>query len=149
MGWPAKEYERASIDYMDQQGHTVDSASPTGGYPTTSIATTEYNETNAVVRTLSADNRLTALKEAKPAEAAEKLASESKYENGRLVETLGPEHKVKLAVGKEGKHNEEVMAREHVKYSTTKARRKARRTISPQRRLTLRRLPTKKNSMRA
>jgi YD repeat-containing protein len=111
MGWPAKEYELETINYMDEQGHTVNVASPTGG-----ISTTEYDETNDVKRTLSADNRAVALKEAKPAEAAEKLDAREIYSGSRLVESLGPEHKVKLAVGKEGKHNEEVSAREQVKY---------------------------------
>jgi hypothetical protein len=111
MGWPAKEYELETIDYMDEKGHTVNVASPTGG-----ISTTEYDETNDVKRTLSPDNRAIALKEAKPAEAAEKLDTRHEYSNGRLVETLGPEHKVKLAVGKEGKRDEEVSAREQVKY---------------------------------
>jgi DNA-binding beta-propeller fold protein YncE len=135
MGWPAKEYARATINYMDEKGRTVNVASPSGG-----ISTTEYNKTNDTVRTLSADNRAAALKETgKTAEVAELLDAKSKY-NGetkaeqeteekeilegktppapysRLVETLGPEHAVKLAVGKEGKHNEEAKARERVKY---------------------------------
>ena len=88
MGWPAKEYERATINYIDQQGHTVNVAAPTGG-----VTTTEYNETNDVTRMLSADNRAIVLKEAKPAEASEKLDTRKKYEKNRLVETLGPETK--------------------------------------------------------
>jgi DNA-binding beta-propeller fold protein YncE len=114
MGWPGKEYEAATIDYMDAQGHTVNVASPGGG-----IATTEYDETNDVIRTLSADDRATALNAGtKSAEVARDLDSENVYSpvSGRLEETLEPEHTVKLAVGKEGKHNEEVQAREHVKY---------------------------------
>jgi YD repeat-containing protein len=118
MGWPAKEYERATINYLDQKGHTVNVAVPNGTITTPendAIATIEYDETNDVLRTLSADNRAIALKEAESAKVSEKLDSQSKYEEGKLTETLGPEHKVKLAVGKEGKHNEEVMARERVK----------------------------------
>lgn len=111
MGWPAKEYERETIDYMDAEGHTVNVYSPTGG-----ISTTEYNELNEVTRTLSADDRATALKEAKPVEAAEKLDDRSVYREGLLVETLGPEHEVKLQVGKEGKRDEEVSARDQDKY---------------------------------
>ncbi len=111
MGWPASEYERATISYMDEKGHTVNVYTPAGG-----ISTTEYNELNAVVRTLSAANRASALKEANPAEASEKVDTQNKYEGAKLVETLGPEHKVKLAVDKAGKHNEEVMARGHVRY---------------------------------
>ncbi|HEX5308014.1 MAG TPA: 6-bladed beta-propeller [Solirubrobacteraceae bacterium] len=111
MGWPAKEYERETINYMDAEGHTVNVYSPAGG-----ISTAEYNELNEVKRTLSPDNRAIALKEVKPVEAAEKLDDRSEYYEGRLVETLGPEHMVKLQVGKEGKRDEEVSAREQVKY---------------------------------
>jgi streptogramin lyase len=117
MGWPASKYKRATIYYMDSQARTVNVASPSGG-----IATTEYNDSNDVMRTLSADNRAAALKEgSKSAEVAKKLDTESKY-NGegteevaepgtRLLETLGPEHKVKLSNGTEAS------ARSHAQYS--------------------------------
>ncbi len=107
-GWPAAGYKRASVSYFDGEGRLVNVASPTGG-----IVTSEYNEANEVTRTLSADNRAAALKEgAKSAEAAKKLDSESVYneEDSELLETLGPEHKVKLASGSEAQ------ARHHVKY---------------------------------
>jgi YD repeat-containing protein len=137
MGWPAKEYERATVDYMDERGHTVNVASPSGG-----ITTTEYNEANEVVRTLSADNRAAALKETgKTVEASELLETKSKYngetkeekekeekeatEKGKpaapytkLLETLGPQHAVKIAKGNEKvKSGSEVLARDHVTYS--------------------------------
>jgi DNA-binding beta-propeller fold protein YncE len=108
MGWPAATYERATIRYLDARGRTVNLAAPSGG-----IATTEYNETNDVVRTLSADNRAAARKEgAKFLEVSKKLDTESTYneEGTELLETLGPEHKVKLAAGGE------VQARAHVVY---------------------------------
>jgi YD repeat-containing protein len=113
MGWPASGYKRASITYMDERGRAVNAASPSGG-----VSTTEYNETNEVVRTLGADNRALALKEgSKSAEAAKALDAQSTYdEQGRLIARLGPEHKVKLAKGKE-KAGEEVSAREHTVYS--------------------------------
>jgi DNA-binding beta-propeller fold protein YncE len=112
MGWPAKEYERATVNYMDSHGRTVNVSSPSGG-----ISTTEYNELNEVTRTLSADNRVVALGEAgKTVEASKKLDTQSAYSLGRLTETLGPEHAVRLAIGKEGKLNEEASARDHVKY---------------------------------
>jgi YD repeat-containing protein len=117
MGWPAASYERATITYIDEQGRTVNTANPSGG-----ISTTEYNETNEPVRTLSPDNRATAIAEGggsaeKSAAIADKLDSESTYnEKGQLTETLGPEHKVRLAKGKE-KAGEEVQAREHIVYS--------------------------------
>ena len=106
-GWPASGYKRATIRYFDEHGRTVNTRTPAEG-----IATSEYNETNEVIRTLSADNRVTALKEARPAEASEKLDTKSTYnaEGTELQETLGPEHKVRLAGGTE------VSARAHAKY---------------------------------
>ena len=136
MGWPAKEYKRETVYYLDGKDRTVNVAAPTGG-----ISTAEFNAYNDVTRTLSPDNRAAALKESKPAEAAEALSTESHY-NGEtteekekeekevgeklkpavepgteLLSTLGPRHTVKLAVGKEGKTNEEALAREHTIYS--------------------------------
>ncbi|HXB63700.1 MAG TPA: 6-bladed beta-propeller [Solirubrobacteraceae bacterium] len=112
-GWPAGSYKRATIQYLDAEGRTVNAAAPTGG-----IATTEYNELNEPDRTLSADNRAAALKESceskehcKSAETAAKLEAKSTYNpGGQLIETLGPEHKVKLASGSE------VLARNHMVY---------------------------------
>ncbi|MGA8364075.1 MAG: RHS repeat-associated core domain-containing protein [Solirubrobacteraceae bacterium] len=110
-GWPAPEsaYGRATIYYLDAKGRTVNEARPTGG-----IATTEYNETNDAVRSLSADNRAAALAEGgKSAEASKLLDTQSTYnsEGTELQSTLGPRHKVKLASG------EEVLARHHLVYS--------------------------------
>jgi tripartite motif-containing protein 71 len=115
--WPATAYKRASIYYMDDEARTVNVASPSGG-----VTTTEYNENGDAVRTLSADDRAAALKEgAKSAETAKKLDTESKYngevEKGvaepgtRLMETVGPEHKVKLSSGTE------VSARTRTRYA--------------------------------
>jgi len=125
MGWPAKDYKRASITYYDELGRTVNHASPSGG-----IATSEYNEYNDVVRSLSADNRAAALKEgAKSKEVSELLDTKSKY-NGeskaekeeeekdknsipgtRLRETIGPQHVIRLAGTTTEKH-----ARNRVEY---------------------------------
>jgi sugar lactone lactonase YvrE len=98
MGWPASNYKRASLTYLDEQGRTVNLASPSGA-----ISTTEYNKTNEVVRTLSADNRAAALKEAKPAEVAELLDTKTEYnpEGTEIVKALGPQHLVKLKGGAE------------------------------------------------
>jgi YD repeat-containing protein len=109
MGWPAKEYTKATISYFDSEGHTVNTVNPSGG-----VSTTEYNTTNNVVRTLSPDNRTLALKEgAKSVEVAANLDDRSVYnaEGDELMETLGPEHKIKLVNGSE------VQARRRVKYS--------------------------------
>jgi streptogramin lyase len=59
-GWPASSYKRATMYYLDEEGRAVNVAQPsTGTYG--SISTTEYNEENDVVRTLSPDNRAAAL----------------------------------------------------------------------------------------
>ncbi len=114
MGWPAKDYTRATVYYFDSQARTVNVKSPSGA-----ISTSEYNEYNNATRSLSAANRSTALKETceskekcKSAEVAKQLSSESKYENEgtELAETTGPLHSIKLAGGSE------VQARSHVKY---------------------------------
>jgi tripartite motif-containing protein 71 len=106
-GWPALDYKRATIDYLNAKGLTVNTASPTGG-----VSTAEYNEINETVRTLTADNRATALKEGcksvskkecKSAEVSEKLDTRTEYSpnGGDIVKVLGPEHKIKLAKGEE------------------------------------------------
>ncbi len=109
--WPATGYKGATVYYLDSQARAVNTAAPTGG-----ISTEEYNAENAVVRSLSADNRAAALKEANSAEVSKLLDTQSAYNSeGQLLETRGPQHIVKLAVGKE-KAGEEVQARNHVKY---------------------------------
>ena len=100
-GWPAQAYTRASITYLDPAGHVVNVAAPGGA-----IATSEYNETNNVVRSLSAANRAAALNEgANSATVSKTLDTQSTYnlEGTELLEALGPEHKVKLASGSETK----------------------------------------------
>ena len=105
--WPASDYKRAMIDYLDIKGRLVDTAFPGGA-----ISTTEYNADNDVVRTLNPDNRAAALKEGceskgkcKSAEVSKLLDSESTYnETGgepgtELLSTLGPQHTVKLTNG--------------------------------------------------
>jgi YD repeat-containing protein len=109
MGWPAQDYKRATIYYLDGEGHTVNTVTPGGG-----VSTAEYGPTNNVVRTLSADNRAAALKEGtKSAEVAKLLDERSVYneEGDELLETLGPQHKIKLS------SDGEVEARHRVKYT--------------------------------
>jgi RHS repeat-associated protein len=102
MGWPAKSYKHATIEYLDKKGRTVNVATPSGG-----LATTEYNAENDVIRSLSADNRATALKETcessekcKSAELAKSLSTENTYEESgsepgsELLTTVGPQHVV-------------------------------------------------------
>jgi YD repeat-containing protein len=109
---PPADYRRAKIYYFDSQARLVNVASPSGA-----ISTSEYNSTNNVVRSLSAAHRAQAAKESKPADAAQLLDTKSVYQNEgtQLKETLGPQHLVKLAKGKEGRP-EEALARNHVQY---------------------------------
>ena len=109
MGWPAKDYKRATIDYLDSDARTVDVARPSGG-----ISTTEYNSKNDVERTLSPDDRAAALKEgSKSAEASKLLDTEDTYnsEGTELQSALGPQHPIKLSNGAQ------VEARHHTVYS--------------------------------
>jgi RHS repeat-associated protein len=107
--WPATEYTRATIYYLDSSERAVNVSSPTGG-----ISTTEYDKHNNVKRALTADNRALALKEAKTAEAAEKLDTKGTYntEGTELESTLGPEHEIKLQGA-----TEPIKARKEVKYT--------------------------------
>ena len=130
--WPASSYVRGTIYYLDGQGRLVNTATPSSG-TYGSISTTEYNEYDDVVRTLSPDNRATSLEagETKSAEVASLLSTVSVYnEQGqcrketaepekevaepgtRLCETWGPEHKIKDVETKPS----EVLARNHTKY---------------------------------
>jgi streptogramin lyase len=120
--WPATSYKRAAIYYLDEEGREVNVATPSHA-TSGAISTTEYNEFNDVIRTLTPDNRLTAL--AAGAESAEKsklLDTQSTY-NGegkkegeveepgsRLVDVLGPQHMIKYRAGGEQK---ESLARHH------------------------------------
>jgi RHS repeat-associated protein len=119
MGWPAKEYKNTgeTVYYLDGKDRAVNTALPTGG-----ISTTEYNLYNDVIRTLSPDDRLKAVSEGCKVDEECKYATEHTYEEKgpepgvEILSTRGPQHAVKLAVGKEGKHNEEILAREHTTY---------------------------------
>ncbi len=109
MSWPATDYKRATIQYLDVADQVVNVASPNRG-----IATAEYNSYNDLVRALSPDNRAAALKEgAKSAEVAQTLDTQSTYgsEGTELLSTLGPRRTVKLANGTS------VQARAHTVYS--------------------------------
>jgi streptogramin lyase len=129
--WPATKYTRATTYYLDGEGRAVNVESPsTSSYG--SVSTTEYNEENDVVRTLSSDDRITALEAGeKSLEQATLLSTYNTYrykcshesefteeregnEPGtRLCEVEGPAHEVKYMTGKEQK---EGLARSHVRY---------------------------------
>ncbi len=137
-GWPASSYTRATTYYLDEQGRLVNTAAPsTGKYG--AVSTTEYNETNDVVRTLSPDNRATSLGEGCESEAncasakkAKLLSTENTY-NGegekesevsepgtRMILSRGPEHTVKYVAGEEhyeaGEKPKEGLARSLTEY---------------------------------
>jgi RHS repeat-associated protein len=124
-GYPASEYGRATLYYLDEKGQTVNVASPGGG-----ISTTQFNNQNEVTRTLSSDNRQAALNagETKSSAVAEALSTKNVYnepEAGKeviepgtkLLETLGPEHKIKLEAMKESETGAEVEARTRTVYA--------------------------------
>lgn len=117
MGWPASDYRRAVVDYLDERGRAVNRATPGGG-----ISTVEYNSVNEVERTLSADDRAAALAEGceselscKSAKTAEALSTRKVYngEGTELLETYGPEHVIKLPSGSE----EETRDRQRFSYN--------------------------------
>lgn len=103
-GWPASDYKRATLYYLDALGRNVNVATPSGG-----ISTSEFDESNNLIRTLSPDGREKALEHKK---LAEELDTKYTYsEDGtRLESTLGPQHTVKLANGSE------VQARKRTRY---------------------------------
>jgi RHS repeat-associated protein len=108
MGWPAKDYKRAAVLYLDANARTVNTATPGGA-----ITTTEYNSKNDVERSLSADNRAAALKEgSKSAETSKLLDTENTYnaEGTELLSTLGPQHTIQLPGGTHA------LARDHKQY---------------------------------
>ncbi|MGC2374141.1 MAG: SMP-30/gluconolactonase/LRE family protein [Solirubrobacteraceae bacterium] len=119
--WPAPDYKRATVYYLDAKSRAVNIASPSGA-----VSTTEYNGDNGVERTLSPANRATAIKEGceskekcRSAEVAKLLDTESVYgaEGTQLKETLGPQHTVKIVKGNEKvPSGSEVLTRSHVKY---------------------------------
>jgi streptogramin lyase len=121
-GWPASGYKRAGIYYLDEHGRQVNFAAPSTA-PNGSISTTEYNEFNDSIRTLSADNRLTALASGSESAEKSKLLDTQYTYNGegkkereveeagtRLIDMLGPQHTIKYRAGGETK---ESLARHH------------------------------------
>ncbi len=105
--WPAGDYKRATIYYLDNMNRAVNISSPTGD-----ISTTEFDSHNNRTRELTAANRAAALKELIPEVAAEALSTNLSYsaDGTELTSTLGPLHRVKLPSGSE------VEARKQVSY---------------------------------
>ncbi|MFI4989718.1 MAG: hypothetical protein ACHQHO_02220 [Solirubrobacterales bacterium] len=127
-GWPALSYNRATVYYLDEHGRQVNVLSPSTA-SSGSVSTTEYNEYNDVIRTLSPENRRTALAAGSKTLSAEKsklLDTQSTY-NGegakegevqepgtRLIESFGPQHMVKYLEGHEQK---EMLGRDHKQFT--------------------------------
>jgi streptogramin lyase len=125
-GWPASSYKRATVYYLDEQGRQVNVASPSNG-TYGAISTTEYNEYNDVIRTLTPDNRATALAAGASSAEQSKLLDTQNTFNGegakegevaepgtRLVESFGPQHLIKYLAGHEQK---EALGRDHKELS--------------------------------
>ncbi len=121
---PATSYKRATIYYFDEKGRPVNVAGPsTSTYG--AISTTEYNEFNDVIRTLTPDNRQSALEAGSASVEKSKLLDTQNTYNGegakegevqepgtRLIDSVGPQHKVSYVAGHERK---ESLARLHSK----------------------------------
>jgi len=104
------DYSRAVVHYMDPDGYEVNTASPSPpGVEGASITTSETDTHGNVVRSLSAQNRLEALKAVDPVARSHELDSHSVYnsEGTKMLESWGPLHKVRLENG------ETVEARSH------------------------------------
>jgi streptogramin lyase len=128
-GWPASSYKRATVHYLDEHGREVNVAAPsTATYG--SISTTEYNEFNDVIRTLTPDNRATALAAGASSVEKSKLLDTQRTFNGEgakegevaepgtmLVESFGPQHMIKYHAGGEGSGElKETLGREHKRF---------------------------------
>jgi RHS repeat-associated protein len=109
-GWPAQDYKRATISYIDSSNRTVNVATPGGG-----VSTSEYYKaTTNLSRTLTADNRAKAISEGtKEAEDAKLWDTEYTYSSDttELTKVLGPQHRVKLP------NSTEVLARKFTSYN--------------------------------
>jgi streptogramin lyase len=132
-GWPAASYVRATAYYLDGKGRVTNVSNPsTAAYG--SVSTTEYEEeSNDVTRTLTPDNRQSALEagSSKSVEVATLLSTVNTYASKcskpgevteerestefgtRLCETEGPQHMVKYMAGKEQR---EALARHQTRY---------------------------------
>ncbi len=102
----ATDYSYATVHYMDPDGNEVNSASPQlPGASGPSISTNEVDTKGNAIRSLSAQNRLTALAAEDTVTRSKELDSHSEYEYGEEGKKLlksqswGPLHKVRLESG--------------------------------------------------
>jgi RHS repeat-associated protein len=100
---PPTSYSRATLYYMDAEGHTVNTATPSGaGTSAPSISTSEYDEFGNVVRELSPQNRLRALAAGSGSVTRSKeLETKRLYsaDGTQMEEEFGPLHSVRLESG--------------------------------------------------
>jgi RHS repeat-associated protein len=100
--YPPSEYAGATISYLDAEGREVNTASAAPpGVEGDAITTTEKDPHGNVVRELSPQNRLAALKSENPAMRSRELDSHSVYntEGTEMLESWGPLHKVRIPTG--------------------------------------------------
>ena len=105
------DYTRATVNYMDPDGHLVNTASAAPpGVEGDAITTSETDEHGNVVRSLGAQARLDSLAAEDSAARAQELDSHSIYkaDGTRMLESWGPLHEVRLESG------ETVQARAHM-----------------------------------
>jgi RHS repeat-associated protein len=104
---PPSKYTRATVFYIDAEGHNVNVAAPSGaGESQPSISTSEVDEYGNVVRELSPDNRLRALAAgSESAELSRKIDTKRHYveEGTQLEDEWGPTHEVQLESGTSAK----------------------------------------------
>jgi len=96
------DFSQATVHYMDPEGYEVNTASPQlPGAKGPSISTSETDTHGNVVRSLSPQNRLTALAVEWSQVLSHQLDSHSVYnaEGTRMLESWGPQHKVRLESG--------------------------------------------------
>lgn len=101
---PPSAYAKATLYYMDSEGHGVNSAAPAGaGTSGASITTSEVDRFGNVVRELSAQNRLRALAAENTVEASHQLETRRTYNSDgtEMTEELGPLHQVRIESGPE------------------------------------------------
>jgi YD repeat-containing protein len=97
------DFSSATIHYLDPSGNEVNTASPSPpGVEGDVITTSETDVHGNVVRELSAQNRLEALKAENPIARSHELASGFWYSSDgtKMIESWGPLHKVRLKDGK-------------------------------------------------
>lgn len=108
---PPSDYARATVHYMDPDGHQINTAATAPpGVEGKAITTSETDAKGNVVRELSAGNRLQALAAGPQSAArAKELDSHSTYnaDGTRMLESFGPLHEVRLENG------QTVQARQH------------------------------------